>query len=55
VISEAGLHARGLGEERYLAPMQESLTSGTQADRLLGRYHGAWKGDLTPIYEAVSL
>jgi glutamate--cysteine ligase len=55
VISEAGLRARGLGEERYLAPMQESLTSGTQADRLLGRYHGAWKGDLTPIYEAVSL
>jgi len=52
VISEAGLRARGLGEERYLAPMQESLTAGTQADRLLARFG---TGDLTGIYDAVSL
>jgi glutamate--cysteine ligase len=51
-ISDAGLRARGLGEERYLAPMIESLTLGTQADRLLVRF-GA--GDLAGIYEAVSL
>jgi glutamate--cysteine ligase len=54
-ISEAGLRARGLGEERYLAPMQESLTQGTQADRLLALYKGAWGGSLTPVYESTSL
>jgi glutamate--cysteine ligase len=51
-ISEAGLRARGLGEEKYLAPMQQSLISGTQADRLLARFG---RGDLTGVYEAVSL
>jgi glutamate--cysteine ligase len=54
-ISEAGLRARGLGEERYLAPMQESLTQGTQADRLLALYQGAWGEDLTAIYDSTSL
>jgi glutamate--cysteine ligase len=54
-ISEAGLRARGLGEEVYLAPMLESLTGGTQADRLLALYEGAWGGNLMPVYEAVSL
>jgi glutamate--cysteine ligase len=51
-ISEAGLRARCLGEERYLAPMQESLTAGTQADRLLAQFGGR---DLTGLYDAVSL
>jgi glutamate--cysteine ligase len=54
-VSEAGLRARGLGEDRYLAPMRESLTAGTQADRLLALYQGAWGGDLTPVYETTSL
>ena len=45
-ISEAGLKARGLGEEQYLAPLHEIAQSGmTQADRMLQMFHGAWKGD----------
>ena len=55
-LSEAGLKARGLGEEVYLAPLTESLATGqTQADRLLGLYHGVWGESLDPIYAAVSL
>lgn len=55
-LSQAGLAGRGLGEERYLAPLVRSIDSGkTQADRWLDLYHGEWKGDLTPIYEAASL
>jgi glutamate--cysteine ligase len=45
-ISEAGLKARGLGEEIYLAPLQEIVESGmTQADRILQMFHGPWRGD----------
>ena len=45
-IARDGLKARGLGEELYLAPLEEIAASGqTQADRLLALYHGAWRGD----------
>jgi glutamate--cysteine ligase len=45
-ISEAGLKARGLGEEIYLSPLHEILASGmTQADRILQMFHGPWRGD----------
>jgi glutamate--cysteine ligase len=45
-IARDGLRARGLGEEVYLAPLDEIVASGlTQADRLLALYHGAWGGD----------
>ena len=55
-LSHMGLVGRGLGEERLLAPLMETLGSGkTQADRLLDLYHGAWKGSLTPIYQAARL
>jgi glutamate--cysteine ligase len=55
-LSQAGLAARGLGEEVHLAPLVESLQTGeTQADRLLAIYQGAWGQSLDPIYEAVSL
>ncbi len=55
-LSQAGLAARGLGEEVYLAPLVESLATGqVQADRLLARYQGEWGGSLTPLYDAVSL
>ena len=55
-LSHAGLAARGLGEEVYLAPLVQSVKSGTtQADRWLRAYHGEWSGDLTRIYEASSL
>ncbi len=50
-LSEAGLRARGLGEEVFLAPLTEEVATGkTRADRLLDLYHGGWGGDLTPIY-----
>ncbi|MDP3961233.1 MAG: glutamate--cysteine ligase [Pseudorhodobacter sp.] len=55
-LAQAGLAARGLGEEGLLAPLNESLVRGqVQADRLLGLYHGAWGGDLRRIYDAASL
>ena len=55
-LSHAGLVARGLGEEVYLAPLAQSVKSGvTQADRWLAAYHGEWGGDLGRIYEASSL
>lgn len=55
-LSHAGLAARGLGEERHLAPLMQTLATGkTQADRWLDLYNGDWKGDLTPIYAASSL
>lgn len=45
-IARDGLKARGLGEEVYLAPLEEIAASGlTQADRMLALYHGAWRGD----------
>jgi glutamate--cysteine ligase len=55
-LSWAGLAARGLGEEHYLAPLVQSAKSGvTQADRWLRAYHGEWGGDLSKIYDASSL
>jgi len=55
-LSHAGLAARGLGEERHLAPLMQSLATGkTQADRWLDLYRGEWQGDLTPLYAASSL
>jgi glutamate--cysteine ligase len=55
-LSQAGLAARGLGEETYLAPLVGSLAAGqVQADRWLSLYHGDWGGRLDPIYEASSL
>jgi glutamate--cysteine ligase len=45
-IARDGLRARGLGEEVYLAPLDEIVASGlTQADRLLHLYERAWGGD----------
>lgn len=55
-LSHAGLAARGLGEEVYLAPLTASVKTGAvQADRWLSLYHGAWGGDLGRIYAASSL
>jgi len=56
-IAEAGLGARarlnaaGDNESGFLDPLREVLASGrTPAERLLGRYQGKWKGDLSRIY-----
>ena len=55
-LSHAGLAARGMGEEAFLAPLVQTLATGkTQADKWLDLYNGAWAGDLRPIYAASSL
>lgn len=55
-LSHAGLAARGLDEQRFLAPLVANLESETtQADRWLAHYNGAWRKSLTPIYDAASL
>ncbi len=55
-LSHAGLAARGLDEERYLAPLVGSVATGEgQADRWLALYNGAWGESLAPIYAASSL
>jgi glutamate--cysteine ligase len=55
-LSHAGLVARGMGEEKYLAPLVQSLVlEEVQADRWLRLYHGEWAGDLGRIYQAASL
>ncbi|MCW1919008.1 glutamate--cysteine ligase [Rhodobacter sp. KR11] len=55
-LSHAGLAARGLDEQRFLAPLVKTLAKEeTQADRWLKLYDGEWGGSLAPIYEAASL
>lgn len=45
------LNAAGEDERMYLAPLQEIADGGpTQAEYWLGRYHGAWHGDVTRIF-----
>jgi glutamate--cysteine ligase len=55
-IARDGLIARGLGEEVYLAPLDEIVASGlTRAERWLARYHGAWRGDASRIFAEAEL
>lgn len=55
-LSQAGLAARGLGEDRYLEPLLSAVATGeVQADRWLRLYQTEWNGTLHPIYEAASL
>jgi glutamate--cysteine ligase len=50
-IARDGLTARGLGEEVYLAPLEEIAASGmTQAERWLQRHERAWGGDVARIF-----
>jgi glutamate--cysteine ligase len=56
-LAKAGLQRRacldegGQDETRYLAYVEEIVSSGrTKAERLLERYHGAWKGSVMPAF-----
>jgi glutamate--cysteine ligase len=50
-IARDGLIARGLGEEVYLAPLEEIADSGlTQAERWLERHDSTWGGDISRIF-----
>ena len=51
MIARDGLKARGLGEETYLAPLEEIASSGiTQAERWLQRYETEWRHDAARIF-----
>ncbi len=55
-IAGDGLRARGLDEEKLLAPLQEIAAGGpSQAQAWLALYHGAWGGDVTRIFEAAAI
>jgi glutamate--cysteine ligase len=50
-IARDGLRARGLGEEAYLAPLDEIVASGmTPADRWLERLRTGWDGDVRRVF-----
>ncbi|HEU0045915.1 glutamate--cysteine ligase [Sphingomonas sp.] len=60
-IAHAGLAARGRGnfagdnETGFLDPLREIVRSGkVPAEVLLERYHGAWGGDVSRVYEELS-
>ena len=51
----AVLNAAGDNEGGFLDPLREVVATGmTPADRLLGKYHGEWRGDINRIYEEMS-
>ncbi|MCJ8138809.1 glutamate--cysteine ligase [Falsirhodobacter halotolerans] len=55
-LSIGGLAARGLGEEAFLAPLEDSIATGrVPADDLIAAYRGEWDGDLTRVYAATVL
>jgi len=51
----AQLNSAGDNEGGFLDPLRDVVTTGmTPADRLLDRFHGAWNGDVSHIYEEFS-
>lgn len=55
-IAKRGLLARGLGEEVYLAPLEEIAASGRSlADRWLERAAGSWGGEVARIFAEAAL
>ena len=51
-----GLLNRGHGEEKYLAPLEQTLAlRKTPAERWLDKYHGEWNGDLTRIFDEAEI
>jgi glutamate--cysteine ligase len=55
-LARRGLVNRGLGEEAFLAPLEETLALGkTPAERWLDKYHGEWNGDLTRVFDEAEI
>ncbi len=51
-LARSGLQRRGLGEEQYLACLEETLAlDKTPAERWLDKYHGEWQGDVARIFD----
>ena len=49
------LNAAGDNEGGFLDPLRDVVATGmTPADRLLAKYHGEWRGDLSQIYKEFS-
>jgi glutamate--cysteine ligase len=49
------LNSAGDNEGGFLDPLRDVIATGmTPADRLLARFHGEWKGDVSHIYEEFS-
>ena len=55
-IARDGLRSRGHNEECYLDPL-DAIVAGApnQAQHWLARYHGAWNGDVTKIFEEAAV
>jgi glutamate--cysteine ligase len=50
--ARARLNEAGEDERKYLAPLEDIAAGGpTQAEVWLARYHGAWNGDVTRIFD----
>ena len=50
-LARQGLSRRGLGEERFLQPLDDIASSGkTLADQLLEQYQQQWHGDIDCAY-----
>jgi glutamate--cysteine ligase len=55
-IAKQGLIRRGHGEEKYLAPLEETLAlNKTPAERWLDKYNGEWSGDLARIFDEAEI
>jgi len=55
-LARHGLIGRGLGEEQYLACLEETLAlRKTPAERWLDKYNGEWAGDLTKIFDEAEM
>ena len=55
-VAREGLKRRGLGEEVFLAPLEETLALGkTPAERWLDKYNGEWAGDLSRIFDEAEI
>jgi glutamate--cysteine ligase len=56
LTERAYLNAAGDNESGFLDPLRDVVASGkTFADRLLDRYHGEWRGDVSQVYREFSL
>ena len=52
LVARARRDSAGTDETRYLAPLQEIVNGApTQAQHWLSRFHGAWNGNVTKIFE----
>src|SRR3954453_4315659 len=55
LTSRAMLNSAGDNEGGFLDPLRDVVATGmTPADRLLAKYHDAWGGDVSHIYEEFS-